>query len=94
MWNEWLKKASGGRLLIDWAEPGAIFPIAEVDLAVAKNVVQIGFTFGSYYGGRIPETDYQAIHTRAVWPVGGDRPGLEGPLEPNLKRTNTALPMR
>lgn len=59
MWTEWLKKASGGRLLIDWAEPGAIFPIAEVDLAVAKNVVQIGFTFGSYYGGRIPETDIE-----------------------------------
>lgn len=57
MWNEWLTKASGGRLVIDWAEPGSIFPIAEVDRAVAKNVVQIGHTYSSYYAGRIPETD-------------------------------------
>jgi len=59
MWTEWLKKASGGRLLIDWAEPGAIVPNSEVDTAVGKNVVQISYAYGAYYAGRIPETDVE-----------------------------------
>ena len=59
MWTEWLKKASGGRLLIDWAEAGSIFPVTDSDLAVGKNVVQIATAYGSYYRGRIPETDVE-----------------------------------
>ncbi|MBU1207955.1 MAG: hypothetical protein KKH04_13665 [Proteobacteria bacterium] len=59
MWMEWLKQASGGRLVIDWAEPGAIFPITEADIAVGKNVVQIALTYGGYYAGRIPESDIE-----------------------------------
>lgn len=59
MWTEWLKKASGGRLLIDWAEPGAIVANGEVDTAVSKNVVQIAYTFAAYYGGRVPEADIE-----------------------------------
>ena len=27
-WTEWLKRATGGRLVIDWAEPGANFPLS------------------------------------------------------------------
>ena len=54
-WTEWLKKASGGRLLIDWAEPGAIVANSEIDKAVSKNVVQIAWSYGQYYAGRIPE---------------------------------------
>jgi len=57
--TDWLKKASGGRLVIDWSEPGAIFPLGDFDTVVGKNVVQIGYSFGSYYGGRIPETDIE-----------------------------------
>jgi TRAP-type C4-dicarboxylate transport system substrate-binding protein len=59
MWTEWLKKASGGRLIIEWAEPGSIFPPSETDLAVGKNVVQIATSYASYYRGRIPETDVE-----------------------------------
>lgn len=59
MWSDWVKKATNGRLVIDWAEPGAIFPIVESDIAVAKNVVQISATYPSYYAGRIPESDVE-----------------------------------
>jgi TRAP-type mannitol/chloroaromatic compound transport system substrate-binding protein len=59
MWADWLKKASNGRLIVEWAEPGTIFPITDSDIAVGKNVVQIACTFASYYGGRIPEADIE-----------------------------------
>lgn len=58
-WTEWLKKATGGRLVIEWAEPGAIFPPFEADLAVGKGAVQIAVSFGAYYTGRIPEADVE-----------------------------------
>jgi len=66
-WTEWLKKATGGRLIIEWAEPGAIFPPFEADRAVGSGVVQIAVSFGAYYTGRIPEAD---IETGLVfaWP--------------------------
>jgi TRAP-type C4-dicarboxylate transport system substrate-binding protein len=59
MWSEWLEKASNGRLIIEWAEPGAIFPVTDSDLAVGKGVVQIASCYGSYFRGRIPETDIE-----------------------------------
>lgn len=55
-WADWVKKASGGRLVIDLAEPGAIFPTPEADLSVSKGVVQLAIGMGSYFGGRMPET--------------------------------------
>jgi TRAP-type C4-dicarboxylate transport system substrate-binding protein len=58
-WAEWVKKASGGRLVIDLVEPGAVFPIGEADLAVGKSVVQVAIGMGSYFGGRMPETDVE-----------------------------------
>lgn len=58
-WSEWLARRTGGRLVIDWAEPGAIFPITESDKAVGQGVVQIAYVYGAYYAGRIPETDIE-----------------------------------
>lgn len=60
LWTEWLKKATGGRLLIDWAEPGAIVANAEVDMAVRKNTVQISHGLATYYSGRVPEADIES----------------------------------
>ncbi len=56
-YTKWLKEASGGRLIIDWAEPGAIFPVPEGDLAIGKGVIQIAYSSGAYHSGRIPEGD-------------------------------------
>lgn len=58
-WTDWLKKASGGRLVIDWAEPNAMFPVRDSDLAVGKNVAQISSGYSAYWRGRIPETDIE-----------------------------------
>jgi len=66
--TEWLKRSTGGRLVIDWAEPAAIFPPFEADMAIGKGVVQIAVSYGGYYTGRIPEAD---IETGLVfaWPT-------------------------
>ncbi|KPK92601.1 MAG: hypothetical protein AMJ94_04705 [Deltaproteobacteria bacterium SM23_61] len=58
-WTEWVKHITGGRLVIDWAEPRAIFPPFEGDLAVGRGVVQIAVSYGAYYTGRIPEADVE-----------------------------------
>jgi len=58
-WCEWLYKRTNGRLVIEWAEPGAIVPITEIDKAVEQGVVQISYGMGSYFAGRIPETDIE-----------------------------------
>jgi TRAP-type C4-dicarboxylate transport system substrate-binding protein len=58
-WSDWLYNRTNGRLAIDWAEPGAIFPITETDKGVAQGVVQISYEYGGYYAGRIPETDIE-----------------------------------
>jgi TRAP-type mannitol/chloroaromatic compound transport system substrate-binding protein len=67
-WTEWVKKSTGGRLEIDWAEPGAIFPPFEGDLAVGRGVVQIAVSYAAYYTGRIPEADVETGLVFA-WPT-------------------------
>jgi TRAP-type C4-dicarboxylate transport system substrate-binding protein len=59
-WADWVGKASGGRLLIDVVEPGSVFPISEADLAVGRGVVQVAIGMGSYFGGRVPESDIES----------------------------------
>ena len=54
-WSEWLTRATGGRLVIEWAEPNTIFPSADSDTAVGKGVVDISACWGGYYSARIPE---------------------------------------
>jgi len=60
LWTNWLTKATGGRLVIEWTEPGAIFPITDADLAVGKGTVQIAASSGLYYRGRFPEGDIES----------------------------------
>lgn len=50
-----VEKNTNGKLTIDWAEPGAIFPITDTDLAVEKGTVDAAYTYGTYHGGRVPE---------------------------------------
>ena len=45
-WAEWIKESTGGRLLIDWSEPGSIFPPFETDKAIGKGVIPIACSFG------------------------------------------------
>lgn len=67
-WTEWLKRSTGGRLVIDWAEPGAIFPPFEADTSIGKGVIQIAVSFAGYYTGRIPEADVETGLVFA-WPT-------------------------
>ena len=67
-WTEWLKKATGGRLLIDWAEPASIYPPFEADKAIGKGVIPISISYGGYYRGRIPEADIETGMVFA-WPT-------------------------
>lgn len=57
--TDWIYKRTDGRLMIEWAEPGAIFPPVEGDRATAQGVVQIACGYGGDYVGRIPETDIE-----------------------------------
>ena len=59
-WSDWVTWRTNGRLVIEWREPGAVFPVTESDNAVSKNVVQIAVTSGGWYSGRMPETDIES----------------------------------
>jgi len=59
IFTDWVADASGGRLLIDWAEPNAIYPGSDSDLAAGRGAVDIAYSVGSYYSGRIPEADLE-----------------------------------
>jgi TRAP-type C4-dicarboxylate transport system substrate-binding protein len=54
---DWLTKATNGRLVIDWADVGAICPPTETIDLVSRGVIQIAHTSGLYHSGKIPESD-------------------------------------
>ncbi len=54
-WKKWIEEASHGRLIVDLAEPGAIFPAFEGVDAVKNRVVDIAFSYPGFFGGKIPE---------------------------------------
>jgi TRAP-type C4-dicarboxylate transport system substrate-binding protein len=54
-YSDWLFDATGGRIEIEWVDPGAIVPTVEVDQAIANGVFDVAWHNGLYYGGRIPE---------------------------------------
>jgi TRAP-type C4-dicarboxylate transport system substrate-binding protein len=55
--NDWLTKATKGRLVIDWADVGAISPPSETLDLVTRGVVQIAHTTGPFHSGKVPEAD-------------------------------------
>ncbi len=55
-WKKWIEEASHGRLIVDLAEPGAVFPTLDGVDAVKKHVVDIAFAYPGNFGGKIPET--------------------------------------
>ena len=58
-WTDFLYKRTNGRLKIEWAEPGSIFPLFDADKSASQGVVDIVHSYGSYYVGRIPEGDIE-----------------------------------
>ena len=57
---EWIKKVTGGRLIIDVAPAGSIVPVPEMFAATSKKVLDFaGQYFGGYYAGLMPETDIE-----------------------------------
>jgi TRAP-type C4-dicarboxylate transport system substrate-binding protein len=55
--NEWLTKATKGRLVIDWADVGAISPPSETIDLVSRGAIQIAHTTGPFHSGKVPEAD-------------------------------------
>lgn len=57
---EWIKKATGGRLIIDVAPANSIVPVPEMFAATSKGVINFaGQYFGGYHAGLMPETDIE-----------------------------------
>lgn len=54
-WEKWIEEASNGRLQIELAEPGAIFPTAEALDAVKAGTVDLAFCYPGLLGGKLPE---------------------------------------
>jgi TRAP-type mannitol/chloroaromatic compound transport system substrate-binding protein len=53
-WCEDVKIASGGRLVIKASPIGTIVPAMEQWEAVSKGVLQMGFSYGAFWGGKTP----------------------------------------
>jgi len=56
---DWITKATNGRLVIDFADVGAINPPGETFDMVSKGVYPIGESSGPFYPGKMPETDIE-----------------------------------
>ncbi len=57
---EWVKGATGGRLIIDVAPANSIVPVPEMFKAVSKGMIDFaGQYFGGYHAGLMPETDIE-----------------------------------
>ena len=57
---DWIKKQTGGRLILDISPPGAIVPVAEQYTAVSKKALDFaGQYFSGYYTGLFPETNIE-----------------------------------
>ena len=57
-WVDWVKEATGGRLVIDLVPPGSIVPPTESFTAASQGVVDIiGPCFPAYYAGILPEAN-------------------------------------
>lgn len=57
---DWIKKETGGRLILTISPPGAIVPVAEQYTAVTKKALDFaGQYFSGYYTGLFPETNIE-----------------------------------
>lgn len=57
---KWVKKATGGRLIIDVAPANSIVRVPELFTATSKGILDFGGQyFGGYHGGMMPETDIE-----------------------------------
>jgi len=61
-WADWVKEATGGRLVIDLAPVGAIVPPTESFTATSQGVVDIiAPVFSPYYAGILPASNVEAF---------------------------------
>ena len=58
-YGEWLENISGGILEITWADPGAIVPQADQDIAVGDGTLDIATGYAGVYAGRLPEANIE-----------------------------------
>lgn len=60
VFSDWVAQATHGQLVIDWAPPASIFPIAETFNSVSQGVVPIAECWANYYAGSLPEAAIEA----------------------------------
>jgi len=57
---DWIKEATGGRLVIDVAPPGAVVPVKDSLSAISKGTLDMcGLHYGAYHAGVMPETNIE-----------------------------------
>jgi TRAP-type C4-dicarboxylate transport system substrate-binding protein len=60
LFADWIKTATGGRLVIDLAQANAIVPVPEMFKATSKRMLDFaGLYYGGYHTGQMPETDIE-----------------------------------
>jgi len=61
LWAEWVKKATNGRLQIEWAPANSIFQSSETLTAVGKGLAQAALVYPGYYVGQMPEAAVESF---------------------------------
>jgi TRAP-type C4-dicarboxylate transport system substrate-binding protein len=54
-WTQWIERETGGRLIVELAEPDSIFPSAEALNAIEAGVVEAAQSSIGKFGGTMPE---------------------------------------
>jgi len=60
MWAKAMTELSGGELVVEYAEPGAIVPTTEAFQNVSNGTIDACGSFGPFYRGVMPEVDIEA----------------------------------
>ena len=60
LWAKGITELSGGRLVVEFAEPGAIVPTTEAFQNVSNGTLDACGSFGNFYRGVIPEVDIES----------------------------------
>ncbi|MDX9821299.1 MAG: TRAP transporter substrate-binding protein DctP [Syntrophales bacterium] len=60
LWAKSITELTGGRLTVEYSEPGAIVPVGESFQNVADGTIDACQAFANFYRGIFPETDIEA----------------------------------
>ncbi|MCD6486212.1 MAG: TRAP transporter substrate-binding protein DctP [Syntrophobacterales bacterium] len=58
-WKKFIEKMTNGRLQVDILPPGAMCAVGDIVTYLEKGVFDCAVSYGGYYTGLIPETDFE-----------------------------------